>query len=206
MPTHLVFKSTAFDTYEYFMNTYMEYKRFVVEELGIGDENLHRHVYYDGDFASIEGLRKRLNKHRGTPKVGNVSIKSWDTDLSYFCKGDLPIHPPKVLVNEMGLTEQTILELQMKWRSHPSQMRDTPSDKASVKDLAFDKCRKHQLWPMMSPEQVCHEVINVYVEGGMKRTVGSKQQMQNIIKTILLFMDPETYKVRLAQSTLLYLL
>lgn len=205
MPTHLVFKESAFDAYDYFIATYCEYKRFVVEELGTSGDNVHRHVYYDGDFPNIEALRKKLNKHRATPDKANVSIKSWNENLNYFCKGDFPIQPPKVILNEMGLTQEDINDCQKVWRSHPSQTRDKLNDKASVKDLLLDKCKLRLEWPHLKPDDICVLLLGIYRDAGITRTIGSNSQLQAMIRTVLLYMDYETYSVKIARNVMVNL-
>lgn len=205
MPTHLVFKLSAYDAYDYFIDTYVDCRRFVCEETGASEDNLHRHVYYDGEFPNIEALRKKLNKHRATPTTGNVSIKQWDKDITYFCKGSCPITPPKIILNEMGIDEESILAKQVAWWSHPSKQVTKCKDKVSVMDLLIIKCKSDIRWPDLTAERVAFHWADIYIEAGLKRTLGSKFQMENQIKTILLFMDPVKYKkILLEQSKFIF--
>lgn len=136
-------------------------KLLAVQETS-GSGKLHFHVLLQTDEAKAKLSRELLLLRDG--KIKGVSIRVWDNDISYLCKGECPNTPP-VIILKVGYTDDEIREAQQThWLKPPPQ----DNDRKEMYNLLCEWTREQGDWSYVNlPEakqKLNHRYFDLYCE------------------------------------------
>lgn len=190
MPYHIVIKKQEAEVALKLPVVFAEFKRFLVHE--VGDDGDHWHFWTDCDWKEAK-VRRSLDKVR-TGKLKGVSVRKWNDDLTYLCKGTgiTEDDKPDVLYNNV-LTEEEIEEARFRWWSSRSQVEGEDPDMKPVKilDLLVNACRDEDY----VVKDVVDKLVDIVCACKGRKMLGNRSLCQSYVRTALMFTkNGEFYK------------
>lgn len=178
MPYHIIIKNTEFEVVNKFPSAW---RMFIVREEASNSE--HWHCWLDTDMKQ-DKVRRELDKIR-EKKVKGVSVRPWDNNLVYFCKGLGPTMLPVVIRNDNVVEQEEIIKLNEQWWSV---YYDKPELNPDIKptpilEELIEMCRDKE----MTPDDVIKSLIDIYIQRNGKKMLAIKSTGQAYVRTALCF-------------------
>lgn len=159
----------------------LEFPIFAVTEM-TGTDKEHCHIHIIVPWKE-DKLRRQIDKLRADKKKG-VSIRAWDQNYVYFCKGEGPGHMPVVIKNTAGLSDADIAKLNEEWWMKRAATEKDPDYKPpSILDELVHACRDQDF----GISDVIDQLIEILYSKNGKKMCAIKSTAQAYIRTALLY-------------------
>lgn len=203
MPYHIIVKAVEAQVALKLPELFKGYPVFMVEEKPDDVNCVHWHCWVGCDWKQ-DKLRRAIDKVRDAKNHG-VSVRSWDDNLIYFCKGgdphfsipeDVENLPCVVKYNTVEkMTNRRIWELHVeywsKWQD-PKVNMDIKEPK--LLDELVDMCRDKD----MTVTDVAQTLIDIVYSKNGKKMFCNKSVAQCYIRTALMYTkDGHKYRKKL---------
>lgn len=192
MGYHIIVKKEEFKVALRLEQVFRGFKFFGVHEVGehSGD---HWHFWTDCDWNNAK-LRREIDRVRDE-RVHGVSIRSWDDNLVYFCKGAAPGSKPDIIANNCLSSEQIDLLHDQWWTKCYNKPSDNPDLKLpTILDELVELVRGKDVTEM----EVTSLMIGLFKSRGGHKMTSIKSTGQAYIRTAMLFtMHAKRYEKKL---------
>lgn len=193
MPHHIIVKKQEFEVAPKLLEVFGQFKCFLVHE--VGNDGDHWHFWTDCTWKD-DKVRRQVDKVRASKQKG-VSIRPWDDNMIYFCKGPEPNKMPDILFNNV-ITQEDVEYLHTQWWTTHFDNNDLNPDikPPKILDMLVDQCRDKDL----TAEQVVDHLIDILMQCGGKKMASIKSTGQAYVRTALLFTSNSDFYKRKLKS------
>lgn len=185
MPYHIIVKSVECEVVPRLVDAFCGAPCLLVEENPHDtNEGVHWHFWVDVDWND-QKVRRALDKIRVTKQKG-VSVRPWDYNLIYFCKGLMIGSMPKVIHNSVpDLDDERIKKLNEEWwvNYHDNPKLDPLFKPKKVLDELVEQCRDQDY----DPDDVVEILINILTMRNGTKMCPNRTLGQSYVRTALLF-------------------
>lgn len=188
MPYHVVVKEQEKDVAQQLVKVFEKFKCLLVHEIG-GSDNHHWHFWTDCSWVEAK-VRREIDKVRNVKSKG-VSIRTWDSNLSYFCKGESISIYPDIVSNTTGITEEDVRKLQQEYWTRSVGTKDDPDFKPiPILDELVEMLRGKDI----DLDGAIDAYLQIIIQRNGKKMLANKPLAQSYIRTALLFTaNPDKY-------------
>jgi hypothetical protein len=193
MPWHIVVKAQESAVVDHLPKVFSKYKVFLVCEK-YGTPGVHWHLWTDCDWKEAK-VRRELDKVR-EEKLHGVSVRSWDDNLGYFCKGlNEGNWGRDLIVNTVGITLADVEEMRYQWLQNDANTdRDPDYKMPSLLDELVDAVRDQDI----DEDGVIAKYVELIHQRKGYKMSSIKSTGQAHIRTALMFTNEgEKYRKKL---------